>query len=374
MKGKHRKIVFVYNTARYLYHFRLRLMQEMRARGWEVIAVSPVDRYAEKFKAQGIRFFGLPLKRKGKNPLTDLLMCLRLYRLYRREKPDIVHHFTVKPVIFGTLAARISGISQIINHIPGLGYTFLRAGFIQRLVEILYRLILTPRVQMIFQNPDDLSFFLNKRLVIEQQSHLIPGSGVNTDYFSPERFPDASPAREIIFVLVARMLWDKGIAEYVEAAKMVRMDRPETRFLLIGSPDKGNPASIPLSWLEKQQKDNRIEWIRQTEDVRPYLASATAVILPSYREGLPRSLTEGAAMAKPIITTAVPGCKEIVENGVNGYLVPPRDPESLAHRMLKLAGDPVLQKKMGRAGRERILEFFDERVIIQRTLEVLDRT
>ena len=373
MADNQKKIVFVYNTASYLYNFRLSLMKAMKARGWEVIAVSPYDDCAKKIDAEGIRFWELPFKRKAKNPLSDLWMCSRLAKFYHREKPDFVHHFTIKPVIYGTMAARISGVSGIVNHISGLGYIFLRGGFIQYLVEKMYRFTLSLRVQVIFQNLDDLNYFLKRKLVVEEQTHLIRGSGVNTEFFSPDRFPVNNPSSETTFVLVARMLWDKGIAEFVEAAKIVKRENPKARFLLIGSPDEGNPASIPVSWLEEQQKGNLVEWIKQTEDVRPFLARSAAVVLPSYREGAPRSLIEAAAMAKPIITTDVPGCREIVKDRINGYLVPVKNVASLARVMLKLAGDPARQKQMSLASRERTLRYFDERVVISKTLEVYNR-
>jgi len=342
-------------------------MQAMKKKGWKVIAVSPPDNYVKKLKAKGIHFWELPINRKGMNPLEDFLMFCRLLKFYRREKPLIVHHFTIKPVIYGSLAARISGIAGIVNLVPGLGYVFSRGGLIQYIVERMYRFVLFPKVQVIFQNPDDRTFFIKRKLAINRQTHLICGSGVDVEFFSPDKFFPIDPSPSIAFTLISRMLWDKGIAEFVEAAKAVKKKNALTRFILIGDSDKGNPAAIPVSWLKKQ---DHIEWIEHTDDIRPWLARSAVVVLPSYREGAPRALIEAAAMAKAIITTNVPGCREIVKNGINGLVVPSKNVELLAQSMLRLANDPILRKQMGIAGREKALKNFDERLVIRKTQEI----
>lgn len=370
---KQGKIAFVYNSASYLYRFRLSLMLSMKNRGWQVIAVSPFDEYADRIEAEGIRFWALPIHRKAKNPWEDLRIGLRLAGFYRREKPNIVHHFTIKPVIYGTAAARLAGISGIVNLIPGLGHVFLRGGGIQSLVENMYRTVFSSRVQVIFQNHDDLDFFVKKKIVRKEQSHLILGSGVDTEMFSPDKFPvDPSPTR-LIFSMACRMLWEKGVSEFVEAAKIVKQKNSRAHFRLIGDPDVGNPASVPTSWLEKRIAPDYIDWVRHTDDIRPYLSDSAVAVLPSYREGVPRTLLEAAAMAKPIVTTDVPGCREVVEDGVNGFLVPPKNVERLAQAMLKLADDQGLRKKMGQAGREKMLQSFTEHIIIRKTLEVYEK-
>lgn len=362
--------MFVYNSASYLYRFRLGLMLAMKERGWEVVAVSPFGAAAKKIEARGIRFHKLPLKRKGINPFADLRTFFYLAKLYKQERPNIVHHFTVKPVIYGTAAAHLTRVSGIVNLIPGLGYVFLKGGLLQTVVEKMYRLVLTSRVRVIFQNRDDLSYFLKRQLVIQGQTFVIYGSGVDTDLFSPQRFPLKPHSSSVTFVLVARMLWDKGIAEYVQAARLVKEEIPSAHFILLGSPDQGNPASIPVSWLEEQHRLGRVEWMRHIEDVRPILAGADVIVLPSYREGASRALMEAAAMAKPIVTTDVPGCREIVEGNQNGLLVPSKNVEFLAQALLELAVDPDRRIRMGEASRERALKYFDEHVIIRQILEV----
>ena len=370
---KQGKIAFVYNSASYLYRFRLGLMLSMKNRGWQVIAVSPFDEYADRIEAEGIRFWALPIHRKAKNPWEDLRIGLRLAGFYRREKPNIVHHFTIKPVIYGTAAARLAGISGIVNLIPGLGHVFLRGGGIQSLVENMYRTVFSSRVQVIFQNHDDLDFFVKKKIVRKEQSHLILGSGVDTEMFSPDKFHvDPSPTR-LIFSMACRMLWEKGVSEFVEAAKIVKQRNSRAHFRLIGDPDMGNPASVPISWLEEKTTLGFIDWVRHNDDIRPYLSDSAVAVLPSYREGVPRTLLEAAAMAKPIVTTDVPGCREVVEDGVNGFLVPPKNVERLAQAMLKLADDQGMRKKMGQAGREKMLQSFTEHIIIRKTLEVYEK-
>jgi glycosyltransferase involved in cell wall biosynthesis len=370
MSKKPGKAVFIYNTASYLYRFRLGLMLSLKSRGWQVIAAAPFDDCARKIEAEGIRFQTLPMNRKGKNPWADFVLFTRLAMFYRREKPDLVHHFTIKPVIYGTAAARLAGVSGIVNLIPGLGHVFLRGGILQFWVEILYRMAFSPSVQVIFQNRDDLDFFARRKIVRKQQTHLIFGSGIDTSVFSPKKNPVHFSSSSLTFVLAGRMLWEKGVAEFVEAAKIVKRKNPQTDFKLIGDPDAGNPTSVPVSWLEEQQALDYIDWMGHTDDVSPYLDGSAAVVLPSYREGAPRVLLEAAAMAKPIVATDVPGCREVVEDGVNGYLVPPRNVERLAQAMLMLARDQGLRRHMGLASREKALRCFDEGLIIRKTLDV----
>lgn len=370
MVRKQKKIIFVYNSARYLYNFRLSLMQSMKKRGWQVIAVSPYDQYAEKITHAGLCFLELPFKRKGQNPLKDLRLIFRLAQFYAHEKPTIVHHFTIKPVIYGTLAARYSKVPGIVNLVPGLGYAFSRGGYLQHIVEKMYRLAFSTRTHVIFQNPDDLNHFIRRKLVRPEQTHLICGSGIDTEFFSPDRFPQEKDPPQVTFTLAGRMIWDKGIAEFVEAAKIVHAENKETQFFLIGDPDYGNPNSVSEIWLENLQYMDFIKRIGHKDDIRPFLAQSSVAVLPSYREGAPRFLIEAASMGKPIITTDVPGCRDIVIHGRNGLLVPKKNVTRLAQAMLALAADPVKRQQMGSAGRERALNVFNELLVIRKTQEI----
>jgi glycosyltransferase involved in cell wall biosynthesis len=375
-------IIYVYNSAGYLFRLRRNLLRAMKAGGWRVLAAAPSDPAAATVKDHGFDFRDLPFPRRGMNPLSDLLLLRRLWRLYRRERPAIVHHFTIKPVVYGTLAARLAGVPGIVNGVPGLGYTFLRGGLLRVVAETLYRLALPRRGEVIFQNPEDRDHFLARGMAVPGRAHVICGSGVDTREFAPS--PDLTnerPRREesrspdnMTFAFVGRLLWDKGVAEFVEAAEAVKRIRPGIRFLLAGGPDPGNPASVPVSWLKRRCAEIPMDWLGRVEDVRPVLAAASAVVLPSYREGAPRSLLEAAAMGKPLIASDVAGCREAVRHGVNGLLVPAKNASALAEAMLRLAADPSLRRRMGRAGRDMALCHFDERLVVSQTLEVYRRT
>lgn len=373
--NKLRTILYVSNTAWYLFNFRLSLMQAMAGRGWEVIAAAPLDPYAGRLTAAGIRFWDTPLKRRSLNPWHDLAYLMRLWHLCRQVKPDILHLFTVKPVIYGSVAARLAKVPGIVNSVPGLGYIFRRGGIIKQLVRLLYQIVLRPPAKIIFQNREDLALFLAMGLVTARQTFLIRGSGVNSEYFNAENLAITAAPDCTTFILLARMLWDKGIAEFVAAAQQVKAANPATRFMLLGGSDAGNPAAVPEAWLREQHRQGHIEWVDHVDDVRPYLAASSVVVLPSfYKEGLPRSLLEAGALGKPIITTDIPGCRDIVQDGVNGIIVPVKDVHSLTKAMLALSKNKTKRELMGQAGRQRVIEFFDDRLIIQQTIQVYRET
>lgn len=374
MMSKTGTIIFVYNTATYLYRFRLGLMQTMLRRGWRVIAAAPVDDFSDKIMQKGIQFKALPLSRKGLNPFKDARLWWRLLALYRRERPDIVHHFTVKPVIFGSVAARMAAVQGIVNLVPGLGYVFLHGGWLQKIVEKMYQVAFSSRVHVIFQNQDDRDLFVRKHMVRLGQTHVICGSGVNTNLFLPRRrIRGQFNSPRVTFALITRMLWDKGIAEFVAAARICNQCNPNTRFVLAGAPDPGNPSSIPPAWLQSLRALPYMKWHGHIEDVRLFLEGISVVVLPSYREGAPRSLIEAAAMAKPVIATDVAGCREVVKAGENGLLVPVRDVDSLANAMLTMAKDPGMRCRMGADSRRKALFQLNEKVVIRKTLEVYSK-
>jgi glycosyltransferase involved in cell wall biosynthesis len=365
------KILYVANTSWYLYNFRLSLMQTMQSLGWQVLAAAPLDRFSRKLEEQGIKFFDLTMDRKGTNPLVDLRLLYRLWRLHRLEAPDLVHHFTIKPTVYGSLAAKLALVKGVVNSITGLGYIFIHGGAMQQIAKVLYKCALRPPAETIFENSQDRDFFLDNSLIQANRTHLIYGTGVDMHFF--DGAGNADDAGTITFLCMGRMLWDKGIAEFVRAAEEVKRGNPATRFVLLGGSDPGNPAAVPPTWLEARQAQGQVEWIDHVEDVRPYLAQAHVVVLPSYREGFPKSLLEAASMGKPLIATNVPGCRDIVIDGINGLLVPARDHQELARAMLTLAGNPALRLAMGQAGRARVKELFDESIVIRKTLGVYAR-
>jgi glycosyltransferase involved in cell wall biosynthesis len=366
------KILYVANTSWYLYNFRLSLMQAMQELGWQVGVVAPRDRFSEKLQSQGLGFNHLAMDRKGTNPLPDLRLLCRLWRLYRSEAPDLVHHFTIKPTVYGSLAAKGAGVKGWVNSITGLGYIFIRGGAIQKVAKLLYRFALRSPAETIFENSQDREFFINNGLIRPPRAHVILGTGVDLKFFGRVGPAEENP-ETVTFLYLGRMLWDKGIGEFAQAAAIVKQLNKAARFVLLGAPDPGNPAAVPANWLAARQAQGVIEWVDHVDDVRPYMSRAQVVVLPSYREGFPKSLLEAAAMGKPLIATDVPGCREIVAHGVNGLLVPARDPQGLAQAMLALAGNPTLRLAMGQAGRARVQELFEDGIVIRETLKIYAR-
>lgn len=329
--------------------------------------------YTEKIEARGIHFVPLRGRVHGQHPFYLALFAIDLYRLYLRLRPQVVHHFTIKPVIFGTIAAWLAGVPRIVNTISGLGQAFDKTnvvtGFYARL---LYRLALRLSHHVFFQNDEDRALFVRAGIVVEERTSVIPGSGVDLDWFQPENTEALKPSvGDKMVLMVARMLRTKGVAEFVEAARIVRESRQDVAFVLLGGLDFGNPAAVSEAELRIWADSGLIEWIQHRDDVRPLLKRADIVVLPSYyREGVPRSLLEAAAMGKPIITTDNTGCREVVDPGVNGLMVASRDARALAEAVFYLLNDSGLRERMGRAGRMKMVERFDERYIVKRAVQV----
>lgn len=370
------KILIVGNTGYSLYGFRLNLLRALCQAGWEVVAVAHDEAdFASKLAAAGMRFLDIPFDHKGKNPLKDLVLIYRLVKLYRRERPAIVHHFTIKPVIFGTLAAKLAGVPKIVNTITGLGYTFQQGGWLQTLVKQLYKVSLAGRPQVIFQNHDDCRLFLEQRLVASRQAHVILGSGINTRELVP-RPRAANRNGNLVFLLVGRMLWSKGIREYVEAAAKVKACHPECFFLMVGghsgAGSAANPEAIPTAWLDRVRQEGVVHWLGAIPNTRvlELWDAADVAILPSYCEGLPKSLLEAAAKGKPLIATDTPGCREVVHHGLNGFLVPVKNSDELAAAMLRFIARPELLGPMGAVSRKMAEHLFDEHIVINKILAI----
>lgn len=359
------KILLFANTDWYLYNFRLPLAQALREKGHAVVLLSPPGEYGPRLVGAGLRWISFPLSRRGMNPFSELITLWRLTRLYSRERPDLAHHFTVKCVLYGSLAAKMAGVKGIVNAITGLGYVFIGdewpVRLLRRLVKGFYRRALHG-TQVIFQNPDDQRLFSQNGLVNEKQVTIIPSSGVDTKKFSPSPEPVGTP----LVILPARMLWAKGVAEFVYAARLLREDGIHARFALVGDTDPANPDAVPVNQLEKWQKEGIIEWWGWQEDMPAVYLKTHIVCLPSYREGTPKTLIEAAACERPIVTTDAPGCRQAVHHQQNGLLVPVRDSHALAEALKKLISDAALRKQMGKKGRElAVAEFSLERVIGQ---------
>lgn len=356
------KAILFANTDWYLYNFRLAYAEFLQKQGWEVVFVSPDGEHVSKLIEAGFRHIPFEFSRKGINPLKENETIQRIKSLYEAEKPDLVHHFTIKCVIYGSLAAKESGIKAIVNSITGLGYMFLsnkpHVRVIREIVKHLYKKAL-PETQVIFENPDDRDLFIQMELVPEENTNIVLGTGIDTDRFVPEPPPNSVP----LTILPARMIWDKGIREFVEAARMIHESGVKARFALIGNNDIGNPTCIPFDQLSQWQKEGNVEWWGWQDDVPTVISMCHIVCLPSYREGLPKILIEAAACGRPIITSDVPGCREVVKEGVNGYLVPAKNPSALKDALLKLINDPEGRLEMGKASREFAVNKFSNDII-----------
>ena len=366
-----KKIILASRCAWTLYNFRAGLLRALKKEGHIVIGGGAGgDGFEDYITDLGVPFVSLPIDRQGINLPADLKLLWTLYRWYQRERPAIVHHFTIKPVIYGSIAARLAGVPRIINTVTGLGYVFIEddVTWLRYIVKKLYSIALNCADFTFFQNRDDLTYFLSHGLVQAEKAGLLPGSGVDCSFFSPVvvgRSPDAP----ITFLMVARLLREKGVEEFVEAARLVKETFPMARFQLLGPRDERNPTVVSVSDLARWQEEKIITWLGETTDVRPIMAQADVVVLPSYREGTPRALLEAAAMAKPIITSETVGCREVVEDGVNGFLVPVKNVQALTKAMIHLIQDSALRERMGKAGRAKIELEFEERSVIKKVME-----
>jgi glycosyltransferase involved in cell wall biosynthesis len=347
-KKERKRIVLSSNTAFSLYNFRLHLMRALKEKGYEVMAVSPGDeKYSELLKKE-FGFFAIKnLDRKGTNPIKDLKLFFEYFLLFRRLKPDLVINFTIKPNIYGSISAGLLGIPSI-SVITGLGYVFIRESWLTKLVKLLYWLAFRFNRAVVFQNSEDMKT-LEK--LCEGKCLLIESSGVDLKHFDPTLCKEAKKD-ELTFLFVGRLLTDKGIYELIKAFEKLEKENPKVKLIIVGSPDEGNPNSVSKGELEKWVKEGLIEWHGFQEDVRPFYCMADCVVLPSYREGISRVLLEAMAMEKPIITTDAPGCRNVCVDGVNGFLVKPRDVGSLYLAMKKIVElEDKKLREFGKAGR-----------------------
>lgn len=364
------KIVLFANTDWYLYNFRLPLAQALRTAGHEVVLVSPPGAFVQQLQAAGFPWIGCPLDRRSTNPLGESRVVGRLVRIYRQVKPDLVHHFTLKSVVYGSWAARLARVPHVVNAVTGLGHVFAnddgRAGWLQPILRLLCKTALH-RTAVIFQNPDDQRAFLDLGVADPADTHVILGSGVDMAQFDYHPEPEGEP----LVILASRMLREKGIQEFVEAARLLRSQGRAARFVLIGNTDPDNLAAIPRAQLEAWNEEGAVAWWGFRSDMPEIVSQSHIVCLPSwYREGVPKILIEAASCGRPIVTTDMPGCREIVEEGVNGYLIPPRDAEALSRALGRLLDDASLRRSMGQRGRQRVRERFSLEQVIRETFDV----
>jgi glycosyltransferase involved in cell wall biosynthesis len=368
-KTVRKKIAIVSNTSWSLYNFRLSLMKYLRENGYEVIAIAPYDEYSNKLANEGFIYWNIEMNNKGTNPIEDIRTIFAFKRLYKQIEPDVVLNYTIKPNIYSTIAASMLEITTI-NNIAGLGTLFIKQSFITSIAKWLYKYSQQKAHTVFFQNKEDYQLFIDEGLVESGKCDILPGSGVDTEKFKPVPNEQKETIR---FLHISRMIWEKGVGEYVEAARKIKSKYTNVEFDLLGFLDVDNPGAISKEQMEQWVAEGIVNYLGVSDDVREIIAQADCVVLPSYyREGTPRTLLESASMAKPIITTDNVGCRDVVDEGVNGYLCKPRDSRDLASAMEKfLQMDYEERIKMGVKSREKMLDEYDEKIVINAYLKVI---
>ena len=358
------KIAVSSNCAWSIVNFRAGLIRTLLAKGYEVVAIAPRDAHAERLVEMGCRFIPIAMDNKGTNPIVDAALFSRYLAILRRERPYAFLGYTIKPNIYGSLAAQACGI-PVINNITGLGTAFIRENWLTSIVKSLYRTALARSQVVFFLNEDDRSLFVQQKLVTAGRTGLLPGEGIDLQYFMPFASKAANDPK-VSFLLIARLLYDKGVGEYVEAARMLKSRRLGIVCRLLGFLDAENRTAVSRNDVESWVREGFVEYLGAADDVRPHIAATDCVVLPSYREGTPRTLLEAAAMGKPVVATDVPGCREVVEHARTGLLCQVRDAHDLSEKMHMIAEmAPLERQTMGAAGRAKMAREFDERLVIK---------
>lgn len=365
-----KKIVISVNTAWNIHNFRSGLVKALNRQGYDVMVMAPEDGYSQRLAPLGCRFKLLSMDNNGTSPSRDLALLIKYWRVLQSVRPLAYLGYTIKPNVYGSIAAHGLDI-PVINNIAGLGATFIRNSLLTGLVKRLYRVSLRKSRRVFFQNEDDRNLFVQQGLARPGVAEVLPGSGINLQHFQPIETV-ASGERPFRFLLVSRMLRDKGVEEFAAAAALVRQHLPGVQFQLLGPVDTKNPNSIALARIMEWQKSGLVQYLKETDDVRPYLSQADCIVLPSYREGVPHSLLEAAAMARPIIATDVAGCRDVVGDQENGLLCKVRNAADLAEKMLHMARLPEERRlQMGAAGRHKAIAQFDENIVIAKYLSAI---
>lgn len=371
MKNAAPHIVIGYNASRSVWVFRAQLIRTFLDKGYSVSVLAPYDDHTQRLIDMGAKYIEVPME-MNRNPVADLILLARFLSAIRKLNPSIYLGYTAKPNIYGSLAAQIAGVPTV-NNIAGLGSNFITEGVTTRILKRLYRLALRRSARVFFQNSDDRELFLREAIVHpDADIDLLPGSGVDLEKFTPVPLPEGRDGR-LRFLFVGRMLWSKGVMEFYEAARQLKPHYPEAEFRLMGDTNAKSPTAVSIQQIEAWEKEGTITYQAFQEDIRPEIATADCVVLPSYyREGVPRSLLEAASMARPIITTDAVGCRDAVDDGISGYLCEARNTRDLAdkmQKMLSLSRDE--REAMGQAGRRKMVAQFDERIVINKYLAAI---
>ncbi len=344
------------------------LIRALQKNGHEVVVIAPEDKYSQKIVDAGCEYHKVKMDSRGANPIKDSALLLELLLIYRRTRPDVILHYTIKPNIYGTLAATLLGL-PVINNVCGLGTVFLNDNLVSKIAGWMYKMAFRFPQKVFFQNRDDFKLFTDRKLIRSEIGDIIPGSGIDLAHFSPFKF---KRNKRFTFLLISRLIHDKGIVEYIDAIRLLRSEGLDARFQLLGAKDaehrRGIDPTIIDGWIEK----DTVEYLGTTDDVRPYINDADCIVLPSYREGTPRTLLEAASSAKPIVATNVPGCKSVVVHQYNGLLCQLKDPYDLAEKMrsMMLLNDNQIER-LGSNGRKKMEREFNESLVIEKYLASL---
>lgn len=363
-------IAIVINTSWNIYNFRVGLLKALQKEGYKIIAIAPYDRYSEKLENLGFKYYEIKINNKGTNPIEDAKLIWDFYRLYKKLDIDVLLHYTIKPNIYGTMAARMLEI-PVISNISGLGTVFINDGVSSKIARLLYKIALKHPKKVFYQNNEDRALFIRSHLVTKEKTEVLPGSGIDTQKFRP--IQTAKKSEKTNFLFIARLLKDKGLVEYVEAAKNM-LKEGKSKCYILGAFYEGNPSAISKREMQLWEAEGIVTYLGVSDNVAMHIASVDCVVLPSYREGLSRVLLESASMGKPIITTNVPGCKEVVDHGINGYICKVKSTLSLTHAMHKMVNLSETERQiMGQNGRKKVIEYFDEKKVIQKYQDALSK-
>lgn len=388
-------VAIAINTSWNIYNFRLGLLEALREAGYRIVVIAPRDEYSEKLQSMGFEYYNIDINNKGTNPIEDAKLVYAFYKIYKKLAPDIILQYTIKPNIYGSMAAGILNI-PVISNISGLGTVFLNDGISSKIAQLLYRIALKVPKKVFYQNAHDRALFIESKLVKEAKTDLLPGSGIDTEKFKPVEATDRDSGKPFRFLFIARLVKDKGLIEYVQAAQILsakeggeqkqendtttkqdsgyesRITNHQAEFCILGAFYHGNPTAITKGEMQAWEEEGSVKYLGTSDDVKSLITEADCVVLPSYREGLSRVLLEAASMAKPIITTNVPGCQEVVEDGFNGYLCNKKDSNSLAKQMKKMIALSADQRKeMGENGRKKVTKEFDEKIVIEKYIKAI---
>jgi len=362
------RIAIVLNTSWNIVNFRMNLIRSLLAEGYEIHTIAPVDDYTHQLTEAGCKHHPLRMDSRGANPIKDFALIIELFSIYRRIKPDVILHYTIKPNVYGSIAAALLKI-PVVNNVCGLGTVFLKNNPVSAIAMVLYKVSFRFPKKVYFQNPDDLKLFVERKLVPANTVDLLPGSGIDLQKFKPISF---QRNKQFTFLLISRLITDKGVLEYIDAVRKLRAEGMDARFQILGAKDPEHKRGIKIEIINEWITSGIIEYLGTTSDVRQFISNADCIVLPSYREGAPRTLLEAASSSKPIIATNVPGCNHVVNDRFNGLLCNLKDSDDLAEKMrtMSLFSNEELIA-MGKNGRLKMEKEFDESIVINKYLGTL---